>query len=132
MKNNRLELDLNFYYHEIKKQLVCKSSKKKKLIMELKGNIAEFLEDNPNSSINVITQHFGTPEDIADGYISSMEGGELGSNLQKSKWFRRIITMALLVIVAIVSLVCIIELLDNHNYAQSSEIVEVGEESHIN
>ena len=87
MNKNSLEHELACYYRQIKKQLVCKSAKKKKLIAELKGSIVEYLEDHSDSTIKNIAEHFGSPADIADSYISSMEGDELGEIYIKAGGF---------------------------------------------
>lgn len=118
MKNNHLKYDLDTYYHRIRKLMVCKNRDKKKLIAELEGNIDAFLEDHPGASFDDITGHFGTPEDIAIDYISSVEGSELGNGLNKARFVKRLSLVVGLVIVLIFSLMCVFCYLKNVESAE--------------
>ncbi|NLN82531.1 MAG: hypothetical protein GX136_08315 [Clostridiales bacterium] len=125
MNKNSLEHELACYYRQIKKQLVCKSAKKKKLIAELKGSIVEYLEDHSDSTIKNIAEHFGSPADIADSYISSMEGDELGGNLHKSRRVFMIAVIAAFIIIAMFSVLCLVEYFENKKSAQGYDAVTV-------
>ena len=52
MNKSSLEHELACYYRQIKKQLVCKSAKKKKHC-RAEGSIVEYLEDHSDSTIRI-------------------------------------------------------------------------------
>lgn len=122
-----LKDELNEYISNIRKQLVCNAADKKRLLSDLTFNIDEFIEDHPESSINDIIEHFGTPEDIAGGYLSSLEGGELNNKLKKTKKIRKCILFACGIIVFILVCIFIFEYLDSRNFVNGYEEIVVNQ-----
>ena len=51
----------------------CPSSFKKKLIVDLTDTLSEYLNENPNASLEDVTNRFGSPEKFADEYILAMD-----------------------------------------------------------
>ena len=113
MLGNHLQDDLDTYFHKINKLMVCKGSRKKKLIEELKASIEDFLDDHPEASIHDIVGRFGTPEDIAIDYISSVEGSEFGNDLNSARFIKRAALFVGLAIVIIFCVLCIFCYLKN-------------------
>ncbi|MDE6656393.1 MAG: hypothetical protein K2J85_05315 [Anaeroplasmataceae bacterium] len=65
--------DLKKYYTSIKKNLSCSFNMKSVFIKELNDRVSDFLEDNPNSTIENIIENFGTPEEITKGFDKDSE-----------------------------------------------------------
>lgn len=52
---------------------VCPAPYRRKLITELQNNLSEFLDDNPEHTMDDVLEHFGSPEKFADEYLLAMD-----------------------------------------------------------
>ncbi len=68
-----IKKDLKKYYTSIKKNLSCSFNMKSVFIKELNNRVFDFLEDNPNATMENINENFGTPEEIAKGFDKDNE-----------------------------------------------------------
>lgn len=65
--NSKLtDKQLNTYFREVKHKLY--GGDKHKFIQDLKNNIHDYLEDHPDATYPMLTEHFGAPEDIAKAF----------------------------------------------------------------
>lgn len=72
MKSNNIsEKDLKKYYRKIRNSLMCKVKLKNKILKDIKNEVEEYLEQNPNSFFENIIEHFGSPEAIAEEFAIS-------------------------------------------------------------
>ncbi|WP_297958887.1 DUF6120 family protein [uncultured Ruminococcus sp.] len=62
----------NQYINQIKKLLFCSSKERKKFLKDFNDNIDDFLKDNPDVSIDELQKTMGTPQEIADGFLSNI------------------------------------------------------------
>ena len=77
--------ELNNYYKEIYKNLPCSYGIKKVFIKSFKNRFNEFIEDNPNSTIDDLKKNFGEPKEI----INSFEGQNAFVNTKLSHNLKR-------------------------------------------
>lgn len=83
------EKELTDYYRKIEKALPCSAETKKKILFDLKSNIAEYFDEYPEAEMSDIINHFGTPDLFASEYVASLEDAELNKKVHKSKWIKR-------------------------------------------
>lgn len=64
MKSN-FDKKVNHYIKQVRKSLLCKNSKKKIILNDLKDQIYDYATSNSITGFNLIVENFGMPEDIA-------------------------------------------------------------------
>ncbi len=69
--NTISEKELKKYLRRIKGALVCNFKTKRKILKDLKNNVEEYLEQNPDSSLEDLMEYFGKPESIAEEFAVS-------------------------------------------------------------
>lgn len=91
---------IDLYLKQVKKY--CPLSFRKKLITELKSDLLDFLNDHPDSTLENIYQHFGTPETFASEYILAMDNEQRQKLIHRSKWNKRCVLAGAILIVLII------------------------------
>lgn len=76
---------LKLYYRQIRNNLYCSKKRKKRLLDELKTNIEESLEEKPNLTYGELLEIYGTPKEIADSYIESLDPEEYAEDIRRIK-----------------------------------------------
>ena len=89
----------------------CPAPYRRKLIVELQNNLYEFLENNPEHTMEDVLEHFGSPERFADEYLLAMDNYDRINAFRKTKWIRKMLcigvaTIVLIVAIATVWIVC--------------------------
>ena len=74
------------------------STYRSRLQTELHSSITECFHDASELTISMLQERFGTPEEFATEYLSGMDGEELQATLARSKKQKRILTIALIVL----------------------------------
>ena len=87
MKGNKLERELHKYLKTIYNLLYCKISLRINFVKRLKASIQDYIEDYPESTMDEIISVFGTPQEIADGFIWEADVSFLRNYLFKNKIF---------------------------------------------
>ncbi len=105
--------DLKEYYCEIEKLLVCDRKRKLAFMADLKANIDEYLAIFPDSDIEKIKTEFGTPEVIAESFLSNSNAAAIKKKLD----IKKCILMALIIALAVYIAFVIISLIDVHTEA---------------
>lgn len=103
----------NQYLKQVKSHLTCPGALKKNFLEQLQGDVEEFLETNPDATLEELTQRFGNPEEMAHSYIESLDGDELQKQIKKSKMVKRIVLFTCLGILSIILIVASIIIIDN-------------------
>lgn len=129
--NKSLKSDINEYLHQIKKLLICPQTKKKNYLNELEMNIDEYLIENPESDINDIQEHFGTPADISDGFLSALNESELNNKIKKTKFIRLSVVIVGLFIVSIFAVVCYFEIFYNQKASNRRLEADISDTSSV-
>ncbi len=85
----------------------CPFSFRKKLSTDLKGHLFDYFDDNPDSTFEDITNHFGAPEKFADEYLLSMDETARKKTLQKNRWVKWSILAGITTIVLITAVTAV-------------------------
>lgn len=70
---NRINKEIDEYFAEIKRNLICSPSQKNTIINDLRESVVNYVEENNIDDIKKVYAQFGTPQDIADQSISDTE-----------------------------------------------------------
>lgn len=106
---NKIDVkEVEKYCNAVEKQ--CPREFRKRLMPDLESSISDYLAENPNSTLNNITQHFGEPEQFAIEYLAAMNDSERNKIISRAKWIKRgiAIGVALLIIIAAITATLII------------------------
>lgn len=96
-----LSNQLTLYYKEINNNLCCPNRIKRVFIKEFKNRISEFIEDNPNCSMDDIIENFGTTNDIVSGFSNN-------ENYFKEKAKKNLIIAVTISIIATVVIIVLV------------------------
>ena len=100
--------EIKSYIRQVKK--ACPFSFRRKMLFSLKSGIADYIEENPDSSIDDIIERFGKPETFAPEYIAAMDDNERIKAFRTAKIIKCsiIVGVALFILIVFVTAVCII------------------------
>ncbi len=105
--------ELKEYYKEIEKLLICSRKDKSAFMSELKANIEDYISDTGKSDIESIKTEFGTPEVIAESFLSNANALAIRKKLN----IKKCIIIGLIVALAVYIGFVIISLIDVHTEA---------------
>ena len=112
--------ELKEYYKEIERLLVCDCKQKSAFMAELRANIDDYIATVGETDIESIRAEFGTPEKIAESFLSNSDALTIKKKLSIRKCIVIALAAALLIYLAFV----IISLFDvhteSHGYMQES------------
>lgn len=110
--NHIFEKEIKKYFHKIRVSLICDLKTKNKIMKDLKNDVEEYLEQNPDSSLENVIEHFGKPETIAEEFaISSGIDYIKKSRIHKTV---KIAVIVLLVLASIFTIATSIVIIGNH------------------
>ena len=101
----------NTVFGEVAAKLFCKNTKsnincprkiKKDLILHIESSVYDYMEGNPNASYDDIEAQFGSPRELADSYISSLDSEEISKAIKKAKAIK--IAVIVTCIIALIAL----------------------------
>ena len=110
---NEINKQLQEYYREISKYVICPGKLKKEFLNQLKDDIDCFISDNPEATIEDVKENFGTAKAIAESFMQGMDV----SGLNKKLNIRRVILITCIVALIIYAAFVVISLVDVHNEA---------------
>ncbi len=108
--NKLQKIQLNTYYKEISSFAVLTGKQKKAFVNELKSAVNEYVELNPDCTIDDIKAVFGTPEEIT---LSFIENGNF-TKVKKKLDIKRVIIAAVITALIIWFAFAVIGLIDVH------------------
>lgn len=127
---NRINKEIDEYFAEIKRNLICSPSQKNTIINDLRESVVNYVEENNIDDIKKVYAQFGTPQDIADQSISDTEP----QKIKKTYNHHRVIVIGVVVAVLIVAIVIIWAALDGHKSTNGYfvETLETTSETTVN
>lgn len=127
---NRINKEIDEYFAEIKRNLICSPSQKNTIINDLRESVVNYVEENNIDDIKKVYAQFGTPQDIADQSISDTEP----QKIKKTYNHHRVIIIGVVVAVLIVAIVIIWAALDGHKSTNGYfvETLETTSETTVN
>jgi hypothetical protein len=72
---------LDQYFREVKKLLPCSAKEKERCVIELESDVSAYLENKPNASLKDLYADIGSPESIADSFLSRLTPKQLTKKL---------------------------------------------------
>ena len=87
--------DIEKYISEVGTHLFCLKKNKKTVLADIREAVFEFTENNDVTSMDVIYERFGTPEEIAKAYIADAEP----KNIKKAFSVRKVLVWAVVAVV---------------------------------
>ncbi len=67
---------LRRYYRSIRDWLPCNGQQKRRILAEIRSSVASYLENHPEADFSQLEAHFGTPQQIASGYVEDLNTEE--------------------------------------------------------
>lgn len=108
--NKLQKIQLNAYYKEISSFAGLTGKQKKEFLNELKTTVNEYMELNPDCTIDDIKSVFGTPEEIS---LSFIENGNL-TKVKRQINIKKVIIAAVITALLIWFAFAVISLIDVH------------------
>ena len=104
MSNNTVhgEAAAKLFCKNAKSNLNCPRKIKKDLILRIESSVYDYIESQPDASYDDITAQFGSPRELADSYISSLDSDEISKAIKKAKTIK--IAVIVTCIIALISL----------------------------
>lgn len=122
---------ISSYLKQIKKN--CPFSFRKRLITELESHLSDYLEANPDKTLEDVINYLGPPEKIAYECFFAMEETSRKKMLNKNKWTKRIILVGISIVVLITTYTAVYTLIKISEsrvyYIQESIITEYGRDN---
>lgn len=98
----------------MRKRYPVQQKQKKKILFDLKSNIAEYFDEYPEAEMSDIINHFGTPDLFASEYVASLEDAELNKKVHKSKWIKRGVIIAVIAFIVIIAAAATVMIIKNN------------------
>lgn len=92
--------DIAKYVKQVGKR--CPAPYRRKLMTELPDNLADFVNDNPEASMEDILKHFVSPEKFADECLLTMDETKRRNILHRAAWSGKVVCMGIAMAIAIV------------------------------
>ncbi len=73
MKDTSLDLELKKYIVDVKSYLICDWQTRRRFINDLKNDIACFIDETENATMDDVRRRFGEPKDIAKGFFETAD-----------------------------------------------------------
>lgn len=125
---SRIDSQLKRYYRLISATLPCGKKMKQEILSQLKGSVRQYLQQNPDADFAAVQKHFGTPEQIAAGYVEDQASDSLIKGLNSKKRLITIVACALAVILLIWTALMVWAAWDSRNSEPNYVDVEIVED----
>ena len=116
------------YIRQVKAIFPLYGRERKRFINDLKEAVESHIEDTKDGSYEDIVKHFGSPAEVVSDYIEGMDHEEL---YRKITFRRRITTIAVIALIAVLIGVVIDLLWDYSAYRKDVESIVVERETII-
>lgn len=112
-----MKREIERYLKEIEGKLyTCPRKRRKAFLRDLRGNIHDYIAEHPNATLPEIRSIFGSPGVIAENILQSVDFTITKTVVSSQKWCRRILTVAVCILVAGVLVLGAIFVADNYKY----------------
>lgn len=96
------EVAAKLFFKNAKSNLNCPRKIKKDLILRIESSVYDYIESRPYASYDDITAQFGSPRELADSYINSLDSEEISKAIKKAKTIK--IAVIVTCIIALIAL----------------------------
>lgn len=98
------------YISQIKKLLFCRPEKRKRFLQDINNSIDDFLKDNPDANIDELQKAMGSPQEIADEFLSNIST----KDIKNRTYVTRILIIGVVTALVILAITMIFLWLDTH------------------
>ncbi len=91
---------LQEYLNQIKLLIPIRTRSTKMFISELSTRVNDYLDENPSASVDEITVQFGTPMEISQSYLNSIDFELLIKQLSLARLMRHLLVMVTIFLIA--------------------------------
>ena len=95
------EKELKQYFKEIKLLLPIYSSAERNFLKSLRVSVEEYIDQNPECTIEDIYENFDEPEEAVYNYISALDQTDLCKRVNLRRIIRNVLIIALIAVVAV-------------------------------
>ena len=92
---------LKRYIQNVSAELPCTGRAKRHIITQLQDSVSVYLEQNPDADFMSVQAHFGSPQEIATGYVEAQDAPSLLSKMRAKKKIIAIVSGIMAVILLI-------------------------------
>lgn len=116
---------IDIYMNEVKRELY-KLAPADDFLNELKNNLLDFSEDNPNCSMDDLIEQFGKPEDLARDFLDNAFDCSPKSIAKKNKK-KKMVIILLCIALIIAAIYCI--RLSMQTQSKATDVITIYKES---
>lgn len=96
------KIECFWYMMKVNLNLLCPFNIRKTIIENFKQQIIEYIEQNPHSTIKDMTSFFGTPQLVAERYLSAIDSEIMDRFKSRVRIYRFVFIIIVLAILALV------------------------------
>lgn len=108
-----LKKELSGYYRQVEDLLLCDRKSKNAFLSDLKNDIDEFVQHEPDADFESILSAFGTPEEIAESFLKNADI----ASIKKKMNVKKILLFAVLAVVLVYVIFVVASFIDVHTEA---------------
>lgn len=124
--------EIEQYLKQIEGNLyTCPRKKRTAFLRDLRGNIAAYIEENPNATLSELKKYFGSPEAIAESFLRSDDFSTTKQAVSSKKWIVRILLSAVCILVAAALILGTIIAVNDYKFTHGYEIEESAQEGEL-
>ena len=82
---------IKHYFREIRLLIPVSSKGVKKFLQDFRSSVEEYAENHPECSAEEIIEKFGSPEDVAYEYVSSVDAKEICRRITMNRSIKRVV-----------------------------------------
>ena len=97
------KMELNAYVNTVKKILRYVPGRRQ-IVKDLRDNLAGYLEQNPEATMEDVYRLFGTPESMTEQVVSAMSQDEIEKNMKRVKIVRTVAVVTAVTVVVLFAL----------------------------
>ena len=116
------------YIKKVRAALSCSGSTKSGLMRVIQKDLDAYVSEYPTATEQDLVGRFGTPDALAESYLSSLDSAEINEQIQKARKRKRVVVICCgIVIAAILTFaVCILITVIENQPARIVTVVEKG------
>ena len=119
--------EIDRYIKAISDNLVCSSKTKKRFLKEFRCDVNEYIQTNRVQQFDDVIKQFGTPEKIAEGFITP----ENLKVIQKAINFKKTIIIFSSIVLLSFIIYLVSSYIDGHKSANGSHTVEIVDGNNV-
>lgn len=125
--NQQIEVYLKQIEHDL---FTCPRKIRVAFLRDFRGNLNAYMEEHPQSSIQELRSVFGSPEEIAEGFLQSDEFDTTKKVVSSKKRIVRIVLIAVCTLVSAALILGTVYVIQTYRYAHGYWVEEPTKEEY--